>query len=521
MLHPKHRPFWGALRAGRWYAASLASSYSTTTHLPTDRSNAPFYLAVIGSGPAGFYAASRIMKRLPHSRIDIYEALPVPFGLVRYGVAPDHPEVKNCEDRFKEIAASPNVQFLGNVSIGQSNRSTFHCVVRLETLMRHYDSILMAYGASEDKKLGVPGETNLSGIYSARQFVGWYNGHPDCADMTPDLTQGEDAVIIGQGNVAFDLARMLLDDIDVLRKTDITECALAHLARSRVRRVRVVGRRGPMQAAFTIKELRELMKLPGVAFNPTERCLIPDDLGSLPRPSRRLMNVLLKGSSASQSVAPRSWSLDSCLSPKRFLGDNDTHERVVSTEFDVTKLLSPFDPQSPICATGDTHVLPSELVIRSVGYKSTALAGFPDAGILFDEKRGVVMNDGLGRATRFVPSDDGGDALETQQVAGFYCAGWLKRGPSGVIATTMQDAFVTADAIIDDWFAGARFLRAEHGKIAEGWEAVRREAGPDASLAVTWDQWLKIDSAERSRGKSCGKPREKFTSVEEMLSAIG
>ncbi|RDA87253.1 hypothetical protein CP532_1302 [Ophiocordyceps camponoti-leonardi (nom. inval.)] len=521
MLHSNY-PLFGVLRVGRSHAAKLASDYSTATTVSTDRPDAPFRLAIIGSGPAGFYAASRVRKRLPQSRIDMYEALPAPFGLVRYGVAPDHPEVKNCEAKFEEIAASPNFQFLGNVSIGRSTRSASHCVVQLGSLMRHYDSILMAYGASEDKKLGVPGESSLSGIHSARQFVGWYNGHPDCADLTPDLTQGQDAIIIGQGNVAFDLARMLLDDIDVLRKTDITERALAQLASSRVRRVRVVGRRGPMQAAFTIKELRELMKLPGVAFNPIERSLVPDDLGSLPRPSRRLMEVLLKGASASQLAVPRSWSLESCLSPRRFLGDNDKHERVISTEFDVTKLLSPFDPQSPISATRHRHVLPSDLVIRSVGYKSTALVGFSEAGIKFDEKRGVVMNDGLGRVTRFVSPDQGGDAVETQHVAGLYCAGWLKRGPSGVIATTMQDAFLTADAIIGDWLAGARFLRAEHeGSPAGGWEAVRQEAGADAAFAVSWDQWLKIDAAERSRGKSCGKPREKFTSVKDMLSVIG
>ncbi|PFH55214.1 hypothetical protein XA68_10361 [Ophiocordyceps unilateralis] len=519
-MQSKHRPIGRPRQFGR-SCTILLSHYATAAHSVIARSIAPFRLAIIGSGPAGFYAAYRVMKRLPHSRIDMYEALPVPFGLVRYGVAPDHPEVKNCEVRFKEIASSPNFQFLGNVSIGKSNRWDSHCSVRLESLTRHYDSILMAYGASEDKKLGIPGESTLSGIYSARRFVGWFNGHPDCADLEPNLAQVEDVIIIGQGNVAFDLARILLDDIGVLRRTDIADRALAELANSRIRQLRVVGRRGPMQAAFTIKELRELLKLRGVAFHPVERSLVPKDLGSLTRPFKRLMEVLLDGSSASHSTVSRSWSLESCLSPKRFLSDTKTHQTVATTEFDVTKLVSPFDPKSQIRATGNTHVLPSDLVIRSVGYKSTALAGFSEAGIQFDEKRGIVLNDGLGRAVRFTFPENSGDPVETRQVAGLYCAGWLKRGPTGVIATTMQDAFITADAIIEDWLAGARFLSSGSDKTCGGWEAVRQEAGPDTNFAVSWDQWLKIDLAERRRGKRCGKPREKFTTVKEMLSIIG
>jgi adrenodoxin-NADP+ reductase len=212
------------------------------------RSNeTPFRMAVVGSGPAGFYTAYRVMNKIPGAMVDMYEALPVPFGLVRHGVAPDHPEVKNCQDKFEEIASSPRFTFVGNVSVGHPGHSADHCTVELASLMRHYDSVLFSYGASEDKKLGIPGESTLDGIYSAREFVGWYNGLPDFAGLGPDLSLGDEAVIIGQGNVALDVARMLLEDIDVLRKTDITEHALAILAESKIKRVHVVGRRGLMQ----------------------------------------------------------------------------------------------------------------------------------------------------------------------------------------------------------------------------------------------------------------------------------
>ncbi|XP_044721966.1 uncharacterized protein HRG_04881 [Hirsutella rhossiliensis] len=442
------------------------------------------------------------MSRRPDARVDMYEALPVPFGLVRYGVAPDHPEVKNCQGRFEEIAASPNFRFIGNVSVGRSGHSAEHCTVQLETLMRHYDSILLAYGASEDRQLGIPGEATLGSVYSARQFVGWYNGFPDSAGLAPDLTRGEEAVIIGQGNVALDLARMLLAGVDILRATDITEHALAQLASSRIRRVRVVGRRGPMQAAFTIKEVRELMKLPNVAFHPVQRSLIPDDVRGLPRVPRRLMEVLIKGSHAPSTSTPKSWSLDSCLSPKRFLARNGMPPAVASTEFDVTSLAAPFDPQSRETATGDTLTLPSDIVIRSVGYRAVGLAGFAEAGIRFEEGRGVLDHDGLGRPLR-----------------GLYCAGWIKTGPTGVIATTMHDAFATGDAVIQDWQSG-RFLGSNQVGAAGGWEAVRQAVGPSAALFVSWDEWRKIDLAERERGERKGKQREKFTGTADMLSVI-
>ncbi|KAJ8112820.1 hypothetical protein ONZ43_g5303 [Nemania bipapillata] len=193
-------------------------------------------MAVVGSGPAGFYTAYRVMSCVQHAKVDMFEALPVPFGLVRFGVAPDHPEVKNCQDKFEQVASSPDFTFIGNVAIGNQGDHFQGCTIPLASLMRHYDAVVFAYGASKDKTLGIPNESELRGIYSAREFVGWYNGLPEYADLAPDLTQGEDAVIIGQGNVALDVARMMLQNVDVLRKSDITEAAIETLSKSRIKR---------------------------------------------------------------------------------------------------------------------------------------------------------------------------------------------------------------------------------------------------------------------------------------------
>ncbi|KAH7133456.1 hypothetical protein EDB81DRAFT_100107 [Dactylonectria macrodidyma] len=480
----------------------------------------PFRLAVVGSGPAGFYTSYRVMGKIPGAHVDMYESLPVPFGLVRHGVAPDHPEVKNCQEKFDEIASSPRFTFVGNVSIGHPGHSSQHCTIELQSLMRNYDAVLFSYGASEDKKLGVPGESSLKGIYSARHVVGWYNGLPDCSSLDLDLTRGEEAIIIGQGNVALDVARMLLEDIDVLKKTDITEHALAKLADSRVKRVHIVGRRGPMQAAFTIKEVRELMKLSQVSFRPFNRSLIPAELKTLPRATRRLMEVLVNGSPTQHETASRSWSLDSCLSPKRFIGNPESASNVGSTEFDITELYSPFDPRSSIIATGETIVLPSDVVFRSVGYKSVPLPGFEDFGIQFDSRRGIVCNDGLGRVTGRA-SNTKVEGAQNQNISGVYCAGWVKRGPTGVIASTMQDAFITGDAIVADWLSGVPFREATFNHIMSGWEAVRKDADSSNGPAVTWDDWRRIDQAERERGQKVGKEREKFTSTADMLAVLG
>ncbi|KAI1430208.1 hypothetical protein F5Y12DRAFT_7228 [Xylaria sp. FL1777] len=494
---------------------SLAKSSSIITRrsYATSRNDWPLRMAVIGSGPAGFYTAYRVMSRIQQAKVDMFEALPVPFGLVRFGVAPDHPEVKNCQDKFEEVASSPNFTFIGNVAIGNEGHHFQGCTIPLASMMRHYDAVVFAYGASKDKKLGIPNESKLQGIYSAREFVGWYNGLPEYADLAPDLTQGEEAVIIGQGNVALDVARMMLENVDVLRKSDITESAIETLSKSRIKRVHVVGRRGPMQAAFTIKEVRELMKLHAVAFHPVDMTLLPDELSKLPRPRRRLMEVLVKGSTSRPEHSHKSWSLDFCLSPTEFNGTPDG--KVQSTVFQRTSLSSPFDPASNVQTLGEKIQIPSSVIFRSIGYKSVALPGFAEAGILFDDRKGVIQNDGFGRVLQKTENSAMGNG-ETSTLPGTYCAGWVKRGPTGVIASTMEDAFSTGDAIAADWNAETPFL---NSKKSHGWDGLRTEVDSDNCRVIQWEDWKKIDKTERERGLLVGKEREKFTSIGEMLAA--
>ncbi|KAI3402260.1 hypothetical protein diail_189, partial [Diaporthe ilicicola] len=392
-------------------------------------------------------------------------------------------------------------------------------------LLRHYDAVLFAYGAAKDRTLGVPGESTLKRIYSAREFVGWYNGLPEFAGLNPDLSQDE-AVIIGQGNVAIDVARALLEDVDKLRKTDMADYALEALSTSQVKRVRIAGRRGPMQAAFTIKEVRELMNLPGVSADPIDTSLVPSDLKTLPRARRRLTEVLLKGSKTPHSSASKSWALDFCLSPTEFHPDPTDPAGVGSTTFGRTVLSpDPFDPNTPATATGETTTLASPLAFRSIGYKSVALTEFDTLGVAFDARRGVIRNDHHGgrvlRSTTAAPAGAGSE--HGGLFPGLYCAGWVKRGPTGVIASTMEDAFATAEAIVQDWNGGKQFLGDSEMADARsvdsaGWEGVQSEAGRSvANAAVDWEGWLAIDKAERDRGQLKGKERDKFTTTADML----
>jgi adrenodoxin-NADP+ reductase len=401
--------------------------------------------------------------------------------------------------------------------------------VSLLSLTRHYDAILFAYGASKDRNLGIPNEDQLSGIYSARAFVGWYNGLPEYAHLFPDLTVGEDVVVIGQGNVALDVARILLTDVDILRRTDITENALAALSQSRVKRVRIIGRRGPMQvrnpmlcpvfgarlilsqAAFTIKEVRELMKLPLVNFAPIPLSLLPPEPSKLPRTQKRLVELMLRHSSIQPSQASKAWSLEFLLSPISFNSYIAKPTSLSSITFAKTKLQGEdqFRPSATVELTNDRLEIPASLAFRSIGYKSEAIPGMESLGIIFDDSRGIISNDYYGRVIR--PSQFG----TSKPIPGMYCAGWVKRGPTGVIANTMEDAFATAEAISKDWCNGASFLPG-----GQGWPAVKREMDDKGIRTVSWDDWRKIDAAERARGKERGKAREKFTTVEEMLNVL-
>ncbi|KIW24281.1 uncharacterized protein PV07_10008 [Cladophialophora immunda] len=464
-------------------------------------------VAIIGSGPAGFYTAQKLLREIRGTRIDMYEQLPVPFGLVRFGVAPDHPEVKNVQDTFQAIAASSDFTFIGNVNLGHD--------LPLPLLARHYDAIVFAYGASKDRKIGLEGEDKPH-IYSARAFVGWYNGLPEYRDLDPDLTAGDTAVVVGQGNVALDVARTLLSRPDALRKTDITEYALDALSDSKIKHVHVVGRRGPMQAAFTIKEVRELLHLEDVNFRAIPDHLFPPDLSKLPRPKRRLMELLKKGSPLKES-ATKSWSLDFLLAPNSLKWSHSNPDKLEGVVFSKTDLENPADPESKVSTTEETQLIPTSTLFRSIGYKAEAIPGMAELGVEFDERKGTIRHDGSGRVVPLASSE----ALGGHETS-IYCSGWVKRGPTGVIASTMTDAFQTAEAIVADWRKKAQTLSWSAGS-RDGWDGVQADAATSGLplRPVHWDSWQRIDQVEKKVGKQRGKPREKFGSVKEMLDVSG
>ncbi|KAF4547912.1 Hypothetical protein D9617_34g040920 [Elsinoe fawcettii] len=413
--------------------------------------------------------------------------LPTPFGLVRFGVAPDHPEVKNCIDTFTEVAGHSSFTYIGNVSIGDSPRS-----LPLSSLARHYDALLFAYGASKDKQLGIPGE-DLGGIYSARAFVGWYNGLPEYADLKPDLEQSDTAIVIGQGNVAMDVARILLSPLSRLRETDITEEAMDRLSRNKVKNVKIVGRRGPLQAAYTTKELRELVTLEDTHLKPVDPNILPSEfrtIKNIPRGAlRRQIELLFKGSSTSAEQAQKRWSLEYLLSPTNFTEragsgalESVMFQRNEYLPFDAASELKGLELQAAseklksmkVKAVENSELVKYDagLAFRSVGYKSEPLEGFQDIGIPFDNRLGIIPNDIHGR---IISPTRGPGGLTAGHVAGMYAAGWVKRGPTGVIASTMDDAFTSADVIRQDWESGAKFLK-DAGDHARGWDAVKQEA---------------------------------------------
>ncbi|MCJ1390161.1 NADPH-adrenodoxin reductase [Xylographa bjoerkii] len=452
------------------------------------------------------------MSRIENAVVDMYERLPVPYGLVRFGVAPDHPEVKNCQEKFTEVANSPRFNFVGNLDIGRD--------LPLASLVPHYDAVLFAYGASQDRRLGIPGEDKLEGIYSARGFVGWYNGLPEYANLSPKLDLGEEAIIIGQGNVALDVARILLSDVDRLRKTDITERALAALSESKVKRVRIVGRRGPMQASFTIREIRELMTLEGVAFEPLDNSLFPSDPTKLPRVQKRLTQLLMKGSATAPSSTQKSWSLNFLQSPISFVGCLQTSKQLTAMEFVRTAFRGQdhSDPKAKVQSTGETSTIPASLAFRSIGYQSEALPGMKNLGIPFDESTGTIPNASNGRIIATSSREEG----KVTYIPGMYCTGWVKNGPTGVIATTMEDAFASAEAIAEDWEEGIFLANGDVTRSSKrGWDSLKADAMVRSRQTVSWEDWQTIDAEERRRGKVKGKEREKFTSVPEMLDVLG
>ncbi|XP_071763934.2 NADPH:adrenodoxin oxidoreductase, mitochondrial [Centroberyx gerrardi] len=448
-------------------------------------------VCIVGGGPAGFYTAQHLIKARQDLEVDIYERLPVPFGLVRFGVAPDHPEVKNVINTFTQTAQHSRCCFYGNVNVGQD--------LSVEELRRAYHAVVLSYGAEGNRSMGVPGE-HLAGVHSAKDFVAWYNGVPSNRELNPDLSN-ETAVVLGQGNVALDVARILLSPIDTLKKTDITQPALEALAESQVRRVLIVGRRGPMQVACTIKEVREMVNLPGTRpeMVAAEFEGVAEALKELPRPRKRLTELMVKAAleipgekeRARRSEVSRSWGFRFFRSPVEVLAAPDL-TRVAGIRLAINRLEGSGEGARAV-PTGEVEDVTCGLVISSIGYKSLPI----DPSVPFDSRRAIVPNT-MGRV---------------QQATGLYCSGWLKTGPTGVIATTMNNSFDTARTLLEDIDSGTLDVSATKPG-SQGVSALLEERGVKP---VTFSDWEKIDKEETRRGEAMGKPREKLLVVEEML----
>ena len=461
--------------------------------------DSPIRIAVIGSGPAGFYAAGHLLKDSGaggHSinfEVDMLERLPTPWGLVRSGVAPDHPKIKSVTRIYEKTAAHPRFRFFGNVVFGEH--------VSREELLEHYHAIVYATGTPLDRPLGIPGE-DLPGSHAATDFVGWYNGHPDHTDLEVDLRSAERAVVIGNGNVAIDVARMLVLAPSELAPTDTADHALEVLGESRVSEVVIVGRRGPAQAAFTNPELLELGELADadvvVDSAELERALAVHDSGAEENiTSRRNVEILRSYSERPLAGHAKRIVLRFLLSPLALLPGADGHLGAVELGHNV--LVADADGQLRAHATGEHETISAGLVFRAIGYR-----GIPLPGVAFDGRRGVIPNDG-GR----VLDPAGGVPLR-----GEYAVGWIKRGPSGVIGTNKKDAQETVDAIFADAASDGEGLNVPDLPDGAAIERLLRERQPEL---VTYDGWASIDRHERSLGESAGRPRVKLTRIEEML----
>ena len=412
--------------------------------------------------------------------------------------------MKNVQHGFEETCESPNFKFIGNVNIGEQ--------VSVEKLQRYYDAIVFAYGASMTRRLGIPGE-ELEGVYSAGDFVAWYNGLPSHFHKEFNLN-GENAVIIGHGNVALDVARILLTPPETLSKTDITSYALEKLEKSKVKKVFIVGRRGVLQASFTVKELRELTNIPDVKFDTTLPEGLPD-AKTLPRIQQRIVQLLKKA--PFNTNAEKLCRVEFLLNPKRFVS-SDSSQVVEAVEFEKQRLLDPFNPASKIEPTGEIIKIKADVVFTAIGYTTISLHGMKNLGV--DVIRGIIPNE-AGRVKTVSTKDFGyvdREAAIMERVPGIYVSGWVKTGPTGVIATTMYSAFETADNLVKDWNEGKEFLEPE--SEVKGWEGFKGEVEKVGGRPVEWDGWKGIEGEEERRGGFVGKEREKIVDIQEMIQYV-
>jgi ferredoxin--NADP+ reductase len=456
----------------------------------------PLRVAVVGAGPTGFYTADHLLRQEGIViEVDLFDRLPTPYGLVRLGVAPDHQKIKSVTATFEKIAASPRFRFFGHVEFGKD--------LDVEDLRRHYHQIVYATGAQTDRRMGIPGE-DLRGSHPATEFVAWYNGHPDFRECQFDLS-AERVAVVGVGNVAVDVARILCRSADELARTDIADYALEALRESRVREVYLLGRRGPAQAAFTNPEIKELGELADadIAARPEEVELDELTRAALDRTPDRATSKKVE---ILQGYARRPRTGKSRLLVVRFLVSPVELEPDASGGIAAMRLVrnrlaaTPAGTLQPV-ATGETEALPVGLVFRSVGYRGVPLPGVP-----FHDSWGVILNE-RGRVI---------DPDSKQPLVGEYTAGWIKRGPSGVIGTNKPDAAETVVCMMEDRAHG-RVLRPETPQ-AEAVEALIRQR---QALCFSFGDWRRVDEVETAAGRRTGRPRVKLTSVDAMARAAG
>ncbi|MEE6134748.1 FAD-dependent oxidoreductase [Mycobacterium sp. 050128] len=445
-----------------------------------------FHVAIVGSGPSGFFAAASLLKAADTSdeidvAVDMLEMLPTPWGLVRSGVAPDHPKIKSISKQFEKIAGDPRFRFFGNVAVGEH--------VAPAELGERYHAVIYAIGAQSDRSLKIPGE-DLAGSMAAVEFVGWYNAHPHFESATPDLS-GARAVVIGNGNVALDVARILITDPGALAETDIADHALESLRPCGVEEVVIVGRRGPLEAAFTTLELRELADLDGVdvIVDPAQLEGISDeDAEAAGKTTKQNIKVLRDYANREPRPGHRRMVFRFLTSPIEIKGDDKVEGIVLGRN----ELVADQSGRVSAKDTGEREELPAQLVVRSVGYR-----GMPTPGLPFDDK------------TATIPNTNG----RVEGSRNEYVVGWIKRGPTGVIGTNKKDSQDTVDTVITD-LTGADELSAfpdDHAEKLADWLASRQ---PKLVTSAHWDM---IDAHERAAGEPHGRPRVKLPNLVELL----
>ena len=449
----------------------------------------PYHVAIVGSGPSGFFAAAALLKAADSDDltcsvcVDMLEMLPTPWGLVRSGVAPDHPKIKSISAQFDKVSADPRFRFFGNVVVGEH--------VQPAELAERYDAVIYANGAQSDRPLGIPGE-DLPGSVAAVDFVGWYNAHPHYGEMAPDVSSGR-AVVVGNGNVAIDVARILVSDPDLLAETDIADHALDSLHARGVEEVLVIGRRGPLQAPFTTLELRELGDLEAlgdvdVVIDPADFADITDeDLEAAGKTVRNNIKVLRGYGERELKGAKRRIVFRFRTSPIEIKGDGKVESIVLGRN----ELVRGEDGRVSARDTGEREDIPAQLVVRAVGYRGVPMPGLP-----FDDRSGTI------------PHTDGRIEGSTNE----YVVGWIKRGPTGVIGSNKSDSADTVATLLTDLQAAEPTDRGEdHAANVEQWLRGRQPR------VVTNDHWRLIDEHERTTGQGSGRPRIKLTSLEELL----